>query len=85
MAPARAGPECTCRYNGDNYRIGEMACIRGELARCDMVTNNTSWTVIGDSCPVVRAPGAVQPARRSVAALAKTFAPRPADAPPISP
>ena len=67
--PVSAGPEGTCRFNGENYRIGELACIRGKLSRCDMVINNTSWTVVGDSCPVVRAPQRPLLPPRTLAAL----------------
>ncbi len=44
---ARGGPDCTCRYFGVNYRLGETVCLRGpegpRLARCSMVLNNTTW------------------------------------------
>ena len=45
------GPECMCRFQGQRYHLGELACINSKLARCDMFLNNTSWTIIEDICP----------------------------------
>lgn len=58
---ARGGPDCTCRYFGVNYRLGETVCLRGpegpRLARCSMVLNNTTWQSLERSCPTsARAP-----------------------------
>lgn len=44
---------CTCRYRGNDYQQGETACIRGRLARCDMVLNNTSWAMTEEICPAI--------------------------------
>jgi hypothetical protein len=56
--PAIAGPNCTCRANGTKFEIGQVACITlpsgTRLAQCEMVLNNTSWKVLGDSCPTTR-------------------------------
>jgi len=52
-----AGPNCTCRYSGQNYKTGAIMCIRGKLSRCDFVLNNTSWKTIAETCPQVMAPG----------------------------
>ncbi len=53
---ALAGPDCKCRSNGEVFVQGEHTCIKTNqgfrLARCDMVLNNTSWVVVGDSCPL---------------------------------
>jgi len=43
-------PKCQCRYQGQRYNIGEFACIRAKIARCDMFLNNTTWTFLDDSC-----------------------------------
>jgi len=43
---------CTCRYAGRDYQIGENACIRGSLATCSTILNNTSWSVSGAPCPM---------------------------------
>lgn len=45
---------CTCKYDGGDVKQGETACInttKGKsLARCDMMLNNSSWTVLDQSC-----------------------------------
>ncbi len=51
LVPAQAGPNCTCRYAGENYKIGEIMCIRGRLSRCEMQLNNTSWRMLEKTCP----------------------------------
>ncbi|MFO1090787.1 MAG: hypothetical protein U1E46_14545 [Hyphomicrobiales bacterium] len=47
---------CTCRAGGQNYPQGQVLCLRGKLARCEMFLNNSSWKIIADSCPVSSAP-----------------------------
>lgn len=51
---------CTCRYNGRDYHLGESACIRTpegpRLARCALNLNNTSWEFTDKSCPLTQAP-----------------------------
>ena len=44
---------CTCRYQGYDYQQGETVCIKGRLARCGMVLNNTSWAITEESCPAI--------------------------------
>ena len=44
---------CTCRYRGYDYQQGETVCIRGRIARCDMVLNNTSWAMTDEICPAI--------------------------------
>ena len=51
---AAAGPGCKCRSAGQSYDLGAVVCIRGQLARCEMFLNNTSWKIIADSCPETR-------------------------------
>jgi len=53
---AFAGPNCTCRFAGQNYKEGSIMCIRGKLSKCDLVLNNTSWKIIADTCPQAQAP-----------------------------
>jgi hypothetical protein len=55
-APAGAGPECKCRANGQRYSQGQILCIRGRLARCEMFLNNPSWKPLADVCPVASLP-----------------------------
>jgi hypothetical protein len=42
---------CKCRANGRDYEQGQMVCIRGQLARCEMALNNSSWKIISPTCP----------------------------------
>jgi hypothetical protein len=56
-APATAGDHgCSCKYPGGDVKQGETACIKTakgkSLARCEMVLNNTSWTVLDQPCDV---------------------------------
>ncbi|MGE0844722.1 MAG: hypothetical protein AB7L41_00530 [Flavobacteriaceae bacterium] len=44
-------PNCTCRAFGQNYSLGDYACIQGKVALCDKFLNNTSWTFIDRPCP----------------------------------
>ncbi|MCP5081522.1 MAG: hypothetical protein GY948_07475 [Alphaproteobacteria bacterium] len=48
---AVAGPNCTCRFQGENFQIGEVACILGQLKQCEMQLNNTSWRTLSEGCP----------------------------------
>jgi hypothetical protein len=47
---------CTCRANGHSYEQGQILCIRGQLARCDMNLNNSSWKIIAPTCPEASLP-----------------------------
>ncbi|MHC5653484.1 hypothetical protein [Stappia sp. ICDLI1TA098] len=53
-----ADRNCTCRYFGEKYSIGETVCLRGpegpRMARCAMNQNNTSWKMLEDPCPTAR-------------------------------
>lgn len=52
VAPAAsADPNCRCRLYGEYYELGTTMCIRGNLRRCEMNQNNTSWKPIADFCP----------------------------------
>jgi len=51
-----AAADCRCRgTDGTIFQQGELACIKTakgpRLARCGMVLNNSSWTVLRDDCP----------------------------------
>ncbi len=57
IVPAAAGENgCTCKFVGGDVKQGETACIstaQGKsLARCEMVLNNTSWTILNQPCDV---------------------------------
>ena len=70
-APAAiADPNCTCRYRGQSYTVKSCVCInRGDgpqLACCELVLNNTSWSFSAGGCPAasVDRPGSIQSAGR---------------------
>jgi hypothetical protein len=48
--------ECRCLYRGGEAKQGETACITTangpSLARCEMVLNNSSWTVLNTPCDI---------------------------------
>jgi len=56
QAAAQSGSdlEFTCRYYGEDYKIGARIClpISGEtrLATCGMVLNNSAWVVSAEEC-----------------------------------
>lgn len=60
-----AAADCECRANGRLYRHGELACLRlptgDQLARCDMVLNNSAWKKVRDGCPEASAGDAGSP------------------------
>ena len=45
---------CRCRHQGSAYRLGDTVCMSThlgvQLARCDLVLNNTSWIPTGVPC-----------------------------------
>ncbi|MES0808779.1 hypothetical protein ABLO27_04800 [Roseibium sp. SCPC15] len=47
---------CTCRYQGEDYGLGESICLKSpsglKMATCEMVLNNTSWQISNAPCPV---------------------------------
>lgn len=49
---------CRCRFNGSEFRLGDTVCMRThlgvQLARCDLMLNNTSWVPIGVPCTMSR-------------------------------
>jgi hypothetical protein len=46
-----AHKNCQCRANDRKYEQGEVLCLNGRLARCEMNLNNPSWKIIAQSCP----------------------------------
>lgn len=55
-AAVPAWADCTCIYAGGIAKQGETACIKTaagpRLARCEMVLNNSSWTVLDRACDI---------------------------------
>jgi hypothetical protein len=49
---------CRCRFRGNAYRLGDTVCMSThlgvQLARCDLVLNNTSWIPTGVPCTMSR-------------------------------
>jgi hypothetical protein len=49
---------CRCRHQGSAYRLGDTVCMSThlgvQLARCDLVLNNTSWIPTGVPCTMSR-------------------------------
>jgi hypothetical protein len=48
------GHNCKCLANKQKYEQGQVACMLGKLARCEMVLNNPSWKILANSCPETR-------------------------------
>jgi hypothetical protein len=53
--PASVAASFQCRANGQVFPVGGFACLtisgRQQLARCDAVLNNSSWTTVREGCP----------------------------------
>jgi hypothetical protein len=60
-ASSAGAHDCQCRYAGQKYDQGATVCMRGKIAECGMVLNNSSWNIVAEACPQVRAPGPPQP------------------------
>ena len=73
VQPATAGPNCTCRFAGNNYKTGTIMCIRGKLSKCDFVLNNTAWKTISNTCPQVRYPQSGRPGNTLASRLGFTY------------
>ena len=45
---------CRCRFKGTDFRLGDTVCMQTphgiQIARCDLVLNNTSWMPMGVPC-----------------------------------
>ena len=58
LSPASA--DCTCRWQGRDYDLGQSACLQSpkgaRIATCGMVLNNTSWQFTETPCTVSAAP-----------------------------
>ncbi|WP_274629238.1 hypothetical protein [Arvimicrobium flavum] len=67
FAVTPAAADCKCRANGKLFHHGEVACLSlptgQQLARCDMVLNNSSWQKVQDGCPeaAAQSPAAASP------------------------
>jgi hypothetical protein len=43
--------DCVCRAYDRKYAQGEVLCLNGMLALCEMNLNNPSWKIISQTCP----------------------------------
>ena len=53
VTSSSAGPTCKCRYFGKFYALGQSICIRGRVATCALVLNNSSWNFSDRDCQPV--------------------------------
>jgi hypothetical protein len=51
FAADRAHKNCYCRANNIQYEQGQVLCLMGKLARCEMNLNNPSWKIVAPICP----------------------------------
>jgi hypothetical protein len=42
--------DCRCLAHGERFRLGERVCLRGRIAVCERVLNNTSWRLTDEPC-----------------------------------
>jgi hypothetical protein len=54
FAADRDHRNCYCRANEQQYSQGQVLCLFGKLARCEMNLNNPSWKIIAPTCPESR-------------------------------
>jgi hypothetical protein len=59
---------CRCRYQGHEYRLGEVVCMQTHMGtvmtRCDLFMNNTSWIPTSQPCTTSQAPASMSIAAR---------------------
>ena len=72
----------TCMNSGNQYKVGEYACIAAchgarRLARCDAVAQTASWTYVSDACPSALAPPSLMDITKKPIATAMTPIPLP--------
>lgn len=73
VAASSAGAhDCQCRFAGQKYDQGTTVCMRGKIAECGMVLNNSSWNILADICPQVRAPQVPQSRQLATSLLSAT-------------
>jgi hypothetical protein len=60
ISAAVADPDCTCRSQGRDYKLGASVCLQSpkgpRIATCGMVLNNTSWRFSDQPCVISVAP-----------------------------
>jgi hypothetical protein len=70
-APTNAAANCSCRAPGVTATHGQTLCIRtpegARLARCEKVSNVSSWRFLNGPCPIAAVPPAIPSAAMPVA------------------
>jgi hypothetical protein len=70
VATAHVHRPCPCTYPGGTAQQGEIVCLevngKHELARCEMVLNNSSWRFLGTPCDPSANHGPSRPARSAL-------------------
>ena len=60
ISGAAADPDCTCRSQGRDHKLGTSACLPSamgpRIATCGMVLNNTSWQFSDTPCVISATP-----------------------------
>ena len=46
-----AHKDCLCRANDKTYAQGDLVCLKGGLARCEMNQNVPTWKIVSQTCP----------------------------------
>jgi hypothetical protein len=64
MLTTAAAQEYGCHFSGQRYAQGEIACIRGNIARCGKYLTNSSWNFSTDTCIQGTNPRVWTPRRR---------------------
>jgi hypothetical protein len=59
-----AAQEYGCHFSGQRYAQGEIACIRGQIARCGKYLTNSSWNFSAEMCTPGENPRVWTPRRR---------------------
>ena len=77
LAQDVAPQSATCLNSGNQYKVGEYACIAAchgarRLARCDAVAQTASWTYVSDACPSAMAPPSIMDATNKPLSVAMT-------------
>ena len=51
---------CRCRFRDSDFRLGDTVCMNThlgvQLARCDLLLNNTTWVPLGLPCTMSQLP-----------------------------
>ncbi|MBY0611836.1 MAG: hypothetical protein K2P80_06595 [Beijerinckiaceae bacterium] len=65
-------PECTCRANGHNFKLGENICLSTpngpRMAMCELTQNVTNWRFSDRGCDVSQGTNFLRHSRASVPA-----------------